>query len=127
MTDEYVLRDDTGITVHGGTRQDGDRRVGEDRRTHSHGMVGPSRNKRHSMARRQPGERRIGPVLTFADLLMENISALFLGLFLIVTGLCMLVTGLTFLPVVGLFAGAATLIIGAWIVIRAFKSRWPET
>lgn len=126
MTDDYLYKDNDGFAILDGHRQGRDRRAEDERRTQSVILVDRHRDRRNDLARRHPGERRIGPVFTLLDLFLEHMSSLFIGLFLILTGLCMIMAGLTFLPVLGVFAGVVSIMAGAWFLGRAFRSTWPS-
>ncbi|MBU1171795.1 MAG: hypothetical protein KKD44_19755 [Proteobacteria bacterium] len=126
MTDEYLHRDDQGIAILDGHRQGEDRRGKDERRFYDLFDEQSRFNHRHELLRREPGERRIGPVYSRSDLFYENLSSFIFGGFLIMMGICMLITGLTFLPVVGLYAGVAVIIIGAGFLARSFKANWPR-
>lgn len=124
MGDEYLKRDQDGIMILDGHRKGGDRRAPVDRRTDSSDIYGVH-ERRNYPSRRDLAERRMGPAFSVIDLFYEHLSAFILGFFLILLSIFMMISGLTFLPVIGLFAGIVTLIIGGGLVLRAFSSRWP--
>lgn len=126
MSDDYLKRDPDGIMILEGQRMGSERREPVDRRSHKPFDVYGIHERRNYPSRRDLGERRVGPVLSLTDLFYEHLSAFILGFFLILLGLCMMITGLTFMPVIGIFAGFATLIIGGGFIVRAFSSRWPS-
>lgn len=125
MTDEYIYRDDEGIVLLDGDREGHDRRMSDDRRSLEAFEEYGRFDRRQRPLRREPGERRIGPVHTLTTIFHEHLSSFIIGTFLLVTGVLMLITGLTFLPVIGLYAGVVVIFIGGGFLLKSLSSSWP--
>jgi hypothetical protein len=126
MVDEYLHTDNQGIIIIEGHRNGLDRRSVRDRRGHLPLSARAPHDRRHQIFRRDPGERRVGAVLSMQDLLNEKLSSLVIGVFLCVLGICMMITGLTFLPIIGIYVGIAAMVVGAGFLGQSFRSRWPK-
>jgi len=124
MSDEYVLRDDNGITVLDGNRTDKKRRIKIDRREKVPNDTYPiiSANGREISERRQSVDRRTGHCASGIDWFFDKAGSILIGLFLLFLGVIFAIKGVTFFPVAGVGIALLIALLGAILILKPART-----